>query len=224
MDISALLHNIALIALPLLFGITLHEAAHGWVAKQCGDRTAWLLGRVSLNPARHIDWFGTVFLPILMLVVSSFTFAFGWAKPVPITWQNLNNPRRDAALVAAAGPLANLVMAIFWACIAKLGLFVTTVSPTIPATWTAQFAYATGLFGINLNVLLMLLNLLPLPPLDGSRILSSLLPPALAAQYARLEPYGIWILLGLFALGGLNRLLLPPVFLVTSLIRQTIGV
>ncbi|OGT69562.1 MAG: peptidase M50 [Gammaproteobacteria bacterium RIFCSPHIGHO2_12_FULL_45_9] len=224
MDISALLHNIALIALPLLFGITLHEAAHCWVAKQCGDRTAWLLGRVSLNPARHIDWFGTVFLPILMLVVSSFTFAFGWAKPVPITWQNLNNPRRDAALVAAAGPLANLVMAIFWACIAKLGLFVTTVSPTIPATWTAQFAYATGLFGINLNVLLMLLNLLPLPPLDGSRILSSLLPPALAAQYARLEPYGIWILLGLFALGGLNRLLLPPVFLVTSLIRQTIGV
>ena len=120
MSFENIIHIIAVIILPLLFAITLHEAAHGWVASKLGDKTAKMLGRVTLNPMKHIDWFGTVILPLLMLVLSQFTFAFGWAKPVPVTWENLHKPRRDMALVAIAGPMSNFFMALLWAAIAKL--------------------------------------------------------------------------------------------------------
>lgn len=205
-----IIQRIVLMILPLIFAITLHEAAHGWVAMKLGDKTALMLGRVSLNPVRHIDLFGTVILPILMLLVSP--FLFGWAKPVPITYQNLNKPKRDMALVALAGPLANLLMAILWALIARLasqpfflhaGGFVTTA---------AQFFVLVGQYGVMINVVLMVLNLVPLPPLDGSRVVASLLPngPVLAA-YSRIEPYGVWILLALLVTGVLAYVIFPPI-------------
>lgn len=196
------LHTVAVIILPLLFAITLHEAAHGWIAMKCGDKTALMMGRVTLNPAKHIDPFGTVILPIALLVLSNFTMAFGWAKPVPITWQNLKNPRADKAWVALAGPGANLVMALFWAAIAKIASF-------YPASELAKFCYLMGIYGIGINGILMLLNLIPLPPLDGSRVISSLLPPRIAAKYDQIEPYGIWILLALLVFGLLGKILYP---------------
>lgn len=209
-------HIIAIIIIPLLFGITLHEAAHGWVAMKRGDKTALLMGRVTLNPIKHIDPIGTVLIPIAMLVLSHFTFAFGWAKPVPVTWQNLKNPRRDKAWVALAGPGANLLMALLWALIAKISLLSST-----PAM---QFLFTMGLFGITINVVLMLLNLIPIPPLDGSRVVSSLLPPRLAFQYDRIEPYGIWILLALLVFGLLGKILFPFVAYLTTFIRALFGI
>lgn len=196
------LHTIAIIILPLLFAITLHEAAHGWVAMKCGDKTALMMGRVTLNPAKHIDPFGTVILPIALLILSNFTMAFGWAKPVPVTWQNLKNPRADKAWVALAGPGANLLMALLWASIAKIAAF-------YPTSELAKFFYSMGIYGIGINIILMLLNLIPLPPLDGSRVISSLLPPRIAYKYDRIEPYGIWILLALLVFGVLGKILLP---------------
>src|SRR3990167_7061083 len=163
-----IVHVIAVIILPLLFAITLHEAAHGWVANKLGDKTALMLGRVTLNPIKHIDLFGTIILPILMLVLSKFTFAFGWAKPVPVNWQNLRKPRRDMALVAIAGPLANLLMALIWAAIAKVSvLFGGSTTNAVGKTF-ADFFYAAGTFGISINIILMVLNLIPIPPLDGN--------------------------------------------------------
>lgn len=196
------LHTIAVVILPLLFAITLHEAAHGWVAMKLGDKTALMMGRVTLNPAKHIDPFGTVILPIILLILSNFTMAFGWAKPVPITWQNLKNPRADKAWVALAGPGANLLMALLWALLAK-------ISSQYPLSELAKFLYLMGVYGIGINGILMLLNLIPLPPLDGSRVISSILPPRIAAKYDRLEPYGIWILLALLVSGLLGKILYP---------------
>ena len=223
MNFGNIIHLIAVIILPLLFAITLHEAAHGWIANKLGDKTALMMGRVTLNPIKHIDLFGTIILPILMLILSKFTFAFGWAKPVPVTWQNLKKPRRDMALVAIAGPMANLLMALFWAAIAKLSLVfgVGVVNPI--GKNVAAFFYNAGLFGISINVILMILHLIPIPPLDGSRIVSSILPPKASYMYSRIEPYGIWILLALLVFGLLGRILYLPVLNLSQFIRSIFG-
>jgi Zn-dependent protease len=223
MSFGNIIHIIAVIILPLIFAITLHEAAHGWVANKFGDKTALMMGRVTLNPIKHIDLFGTVILPIVMLVLSKFTFAFGWAKPVPVNWQNLKNPRRDMALVAIAGPLANLLMALIWAAIAKISLVFGESASGSVGKDVATFFFTAGLFGININVILLVLNLIPIPPLDGSRIISSLLPPNLARTYGKIEPYGIWILLALIVFGLLGRALYPPVFYLARLIKGLFG-
>lgn len=223
MSAGNIIHLIAVIVLPLLFAITLHEAAHGWIASKLGDKTALMLGRVTLNPLKHIDIFGTVILPLFMLILSKFTFAFGWAKPVPVNWESLNKPRRDMAFVAIAGPAANLLMALFWAAIAKISMLTNMNAGNVIVKDTATFFFAAGLFGININVILMLLNLIPIPPLDGSRIVSSLLSPSAARTYEKIEPYGIWILLGLLVFGLLGRLLYPPMLYLTAFIRSIFG-
>ncbi len=188
--------KIILWVIPLIFAITVHETAHGWIASKCGDPTAKLLGRLTLNPIKHIDPVGTIIVPAILFFLGG--FVFGWAKPVPITWRNLKNPRRDMALVAAAGPMANLAMALFWVAIAKLGM----------GFHSTPFAYM-GQIGISINLVLMLLNLVPIPPLDGSRIVASLLSPKMAYRFNQLEVYGFLILVLLLASGLLARLLGP---------------
>lgn len=188
--------KIILWVIPLIFAITVHETAHGWIASKCGDPTAKLLGRLTLNPIKHIDPVGTIIVPAILFFLGG--FVFGWAKPVPITWRNLKNPRRDMALVAAAGPMANLAMALFWVAIAKLGM----------GFHSTPFAYM-GQIGISINLVLMLLNLVPIPPLDGSRIVASLLSPKMAYRFNKLEVYGFLILVLLLASGLLARLLGP---------------
>lgn len=225
MNYGDIIHLIAVIILPLLFAITLHEAAHGWVASKLGDKTALMMGRVTLNPVKHIDPLGTLILPILMLILSKFTFAFGWAKPVPVTWQNLRKPRRDMALVAFAGPFVNLLMALLWAAIAKVSLTLGSGAEESILRNATVFFYNAGIFGILINVVLMILNLIPLPPLDGGRIVSAILPPkgAAAYSYSKIEPYGIWISLGLLVFGLLGRILLPPVIHLSQFIRSLFG-
>src|SRR3990167_1977450 len=195
-NISSLIQLICIAAIPLIFAITLHEAAHGWIASKLGDQTASIQGRVSLNPARHIDLFGTIILPLTMLILGG--FIFGWAKPVPIAWQNLRNPRRDMALVAIAGPGANLLMAILWGVIAKISHIIFLNLHAHEALRSiALFFHLTSRFGIMINCVLLVINLIPIPPLDGSRVVSSLLPPPIAQKYNRLEADGLWIFLGL---------------------------
>jgi len=190
-------------ALPVLFAITLHEVAHGWTARHFGDMTAAQLGRLSLNPIKHIDPIGTILVPAVLLFLGG--FVFGWAKPVPVNMFHLRNPKRDMAVVAAAGPAANLVMALVWALIAKLG-----VSMYGSVDWVALPLIYMGQAGIAINLILMLLNLLPLPPLDGGRVVAGMLPDNLSYQYGRIEPLGLFILLGLLALGVLGKILSPP--------------
>ncbi len=210
MDLINNVQLLAVMVLPVLFAITVHEAAHGWIAKHLGDRTAEMLGRVTLNPLRHIDPVGTILVPLGIFVLSSLAggvgFLFGWAKPVPITWRNLRHPRRDMALVAAAGPGANLVMAILWGLAIKLGVGLEQTWE-----WVAYPLGLMGVFGVLINVWLMVLNLFPLLPLDGGRVLNALLPPRWSASFSRLEPYGLFILLGLLVTGILARILLPAV-------------
>ncbi len=194
---------IAINAIPLVFAITLHEAAHGYVAGMFGDRTAWMLGRVSLNPARHIDPIGTIAVPLVMLVLSSGGFMFGWAKPVPVNFENLRRPKQDMLWVAAAGPGANLLMLVIWLLVAK-GLLLSGGSGM---AWEFWIRVADA--GIIWNISLAILNLFPLLPLDGGRILVSLLPGRLAYAYSRLEPYGMFILLFLVATPILGWILGP---------------
>lgn len=195
-----LIQQIAVYALPVIFAITLHEAAHGYAAKHFGDTTAYMLGRISVNPLRHIDPIGTVLVPLVTLALGG--ILFGWAKPVPVNFGRLANPKRDMLWVAAAGPAANLAMALAWAALLKLTL---ALPPTAYALPLAEMARA----GITVNGVLMLLNLLPLPPLDGGRIAVSLLPHTLAWRFARIERFGFVILLGLMFVGGLERILTP---------------
>jgi Zn-dependent protease len=197
------LQQLSVMALPLLLAITLHEAAHGLIAEKFGDKTARRLGRVSLNPLRHIDPLGTVALPLLMYFTTG--FIFGWAKPVPVDWRNLRNPRRDMAWVALAGPAANLLMMVLWGLISRIGFHMHNAG----MEWVAMPLMYMGGFGLLINAILMILNLFPLPPLDGGRILVSLLPPAAARHVAAIEPYGIIILILLLASGILSYLIDP---------------
>jgi Zn-dependent protease len=197
-----LVQQLAALALPLIFAVTLHEAAHGWMARRLGDPTAEMLGRVTLNPLRHIDLLGTLVVPTLMYLTTH--FLFGWAKPVPVTWQNLRKPGRDMALVAAAGPGANLLMALFWAIVAKTGYALEGASH-----WLSGPLMEMGKLGIWINAILMVLNLLPILPLDGGRILAAALPPRVSARFARLEPWGIFIVVGLLLTGILGAVLGP---------------
>ncbi len=209
MNLDQTVQSVAIAILPLIFAITLHEAAHGWVASKCGDKTALMMGRVTLNPVKHIDLIGTIILPIVLLFVGG--FIFGWAKPVPVAWQNLRHPRRDMALVALSGPAANFLMALIWAAIAKIAALYLVGSHQVWIASAGQFFQAAGSFGIFINCVLLILNLLPIPPLDGSRVISSLLPPKAAHVYEQLEAYGIWILLALLVFGILGFILWPPI-------------
>ena len=193
-----IIYMLAVNAIPLLTAITLHEAAHGYAARMFGDRTAEMLGRISLNPIKHIDWIGTVAVPALTLAIGG--FFFGWAKPVPVNFNNLRNPKTDMIWVAAAGPASNLVMAIGWALILKFN--------DIPAIDAISRA------GVAWNVGLMVLNLLPILPLDGGRILAGLLPGPLSYKFSRLEPYGMFIVLGL-AIAGVLGVILSPLYRIT---------
>jgi Zn-dependent protease len=196
MNIDALIQNIALGAIPVLFAITLHEAAHGYVARHFGDMTAYAQGRISLNPLRHIDPVGTILLPLLMLFMGT-GILFGWAKPVPVNFSALRHPKKDMLWVALAGPAANLFMALFWGAMYKVAFM-------FPGSYFAEPLLGMADFGVTINAVLMVLNLLPLPPLDGGRIAISLLPHRQAYQLARMEPYGIiiLILLAVVPLGG----------------------
>ena len=190
--------------IPLLFAITLHEAAHGWVASKLGDHTARMMGRVTLDPTKHIDPIGTIAIPLVLLLSSS-GFIFGWAKPVPINFSALRNGKNGMIWVALAGPGANIVMAICW-------LFVMIIAIKMNITVLIEM----GRVGILVNCVLAVFNLLPIPPLDGSRVISALLPNRLAYQYNQLEQYGLYILLGLMFLGGFNYLVRPWVELILS--------
>ena len=208
MDFNLLVQTIAIYALPVLFAITLHEAAHGYVARHFGDMTAHAQGRISLNPLRHIDLVGTIAVPIAILVAAKLAggagYLFGWAKPVPVNYSALRRPRQNMLWVAAAGPAANLAMALGWALLLK-------IADALPVSPLSMPMHLIGLAGIQVNVVLMVLNLLPMLPLDGGRILASLLPHRMAGQYARLEPWGFPILLLLMFSGYLGVLLSPVV-------------
>ncbi len=199
-----IIQTIAIWVLPVLFAITVHEAAHGWMAKRLGDSTAMMLGRLTLNPIKHIDPIGTILVPVVLLISGS-GFLFGWAKPVPVTWENLKNPRRDMALVALAGPASNLIMAIMWAIVAKVAIEIDGGGGVL------QPLILMGLAGIQINIILMVLNLLPIPPLDGGRIVTGLLPGPMAWQFSRIEPFGLFILIGLLLIGVLWQILGPVV-------------
>ncbi|MDF2530340.1 MAG: hypothetical protein K0Q57_1220 [Gammaproteobacteria bacterium] len=205
--------------IPLVFAITLHEVAHGWVASYCGDKTAKMLGRLTLNPIKHMDILGTLVLPITLLLLSGGRFAFGWAKPVPVDWRNLKSPRWQMPLIALSGPLANILMAIIWALIAKLGLTMQASNP-----WAGLILLNMGMSGIMINLVLGVLNLIPIPPLDGSRIFSSFLSPKASYSYSKLERYGFIILILLMVTNILPKLIWPPVQILASLISHAVGI
>lgn len=190
--------------LPVVFAITVHEVAHGWVAKQYGDNTADMLGRLTVNPIKHIDLVGTLLLPGILLLTGT-GFIFGWAKPVPVDPRNFKQPRQNMAVVALAGPVANFLMALGWALLARIGVTLDVEAISTPLIYS-------GVAGISINLVLALLNLLPIPPLDGSRILSGLLPDKWAWQYNKLERFGFLIVILLLASNLLNVILAYPMF------------
>ncbi len=200
-----LIQKIAIFALPVIFAITLHEAAHGYVARFFGDMTAALQGRITANPLKHIDPIGTLLVPLVILMASKLfggsAILFGWAKPVPVNFANLRRPKKDMLWVAAAGPGINFLMGVFWALMIQMGV--------VLANGFSTPLMLMGAAGVFINVILMALNLLPLPPLDGGRIAVSLLPHKAAYTYSKIEPYGFFILLGLLFTGVLNIILWP---------------
>lgn len=208
MDLTQLVQTVAIYALPVLFAITLHEAAHGYVARHFGDMTAYAQGRISLNPARHIDLVGTIIVPVAILVLTKLSggagMLFGWAKPVPVNYSALRRPRQHMMWVAAAGPGANLAMALAWAAVLKS-------ADVLPVNYFTSPALLMAKAGIEVNVILMLLNLLPILPLDGGRIVAGLLPSGLAWRYAKLEPWGFPILLLLLFSSALGVILAPMI-------------
>lgn len=211
MQTLSLAERIFSAAVPVLFAITVHEVAHGWVAARLGDPTAKRAGRLTLNPVKHIDPLGTVVVPLVMLALTS--FIFGWAKPVPVDWRNLRRPRRDMALVAAAGPGANLLMLALWT-LALASLFGAGGTLSYPSILLIEMAK----IGIIINTALIVLNLLPLPPLDGSRIVTAFLPPAAARKYNALERWGLLILVALILTGVLGAILIPPINFTLSIV------
>jgi len=217
MNELSLLQRIIVWILPVVFAITVHEVAHGWVAKKYGDNTADSQGRLTLNPIKHIDLLGTIIIPGLLLITGT-GFIFGWAKPVPVDPRNFKNPRADMAIVALAGPVSNLLMAIFWALIARVGMTIGS-----GAAMVAEPLIYTGIAGISINLVLALVNLLPIPPLDGSRILSGLLPNYWAWQYNKLERFGFIILLLLLSTNILGTILAYPLFIAQQLFFSIAG-
>ena len=218
MDFNEITKMVAVFAVPVIFAITLHEAAHGYVARHFGDTTAFMLGRVSLNPGRHIDLVGTVFLPLVTLFATGGRIMFGWAKPVPVNFHALRHPKRDMLWVALAGPAANLVMALGWAAALKIG--------ALSGLRQSDFLIQVPLAGVEVNLVFMALNLLPILPLDGGRVVVSLLPSPLARGFARLEPFGLPILLGLVVISsyGYNILgmFLEPVMVASKSVIATL--
>jgi len=219
MDVNQLVQTVAIYALPVLFAITLHEAAHGYVARHFGDMTAHAQGRISLNPIRHIDLVGTIIVPIVILLATKAAgtggFLFGWAKPVPVNYSALRKPRLHMAWVAAAGPGANLAMALLWALILKVVVLLPVSGFSVPLALMAEA-------GILVNLIFMCLNLLPILPLDGGRIVASLLPSRAAWQYSKLEPWGMPLLILLLLTNVLNFLLEPMVGASGALIRAIV--
>ncbi|MGB5427293.1 MAG: site-2 protease family protein [Gammaproteobacteria bacterium] len=209
----SLVQKIAIWVVPVVLGITVHEVAHGWIARKLGDNTAFMLGRLTLNPLKHIDPVGTILIPGMLLLLQA-GFLFGYARPVPINWRNLRRPKRDMALVAAAGPGANLLMALAWGLLIRLGL-------SLGETGIALIYM--GVAGITINIILMVLNLLPLPPLDGGRVMTGLLPGPWAYQFSRIEPYGFFILIGLLVTGVLGMVLWPVISVVMSMVVPVSG-
>jgi Zn-dependent protease len=202
--------------LPVVFAITVHEVAHGWVAKKLGDNTADRQGRLTLNPINHIDLVGTILLPGILLLTGA-GFIFGWAKPVPVDPRNFKSPRQDMMYVAMAGPISNLLMALGWAIIARIGVSLSDIEAVaLPLIYS-------GIAGITINLVLALINFLPIPPLDGSRIVAGLLPERMAWQYYRLEPYGFYLLLFLLISGGLGLILGYPMMLMQQLFFSLAG-
>lgn len=215
MNEFSLAQKIAIYLLPILSAIIVHEVAHGWVAEKFGDHTARLAGRLTLNPISHIDPVGTIVLPLLCLLLPG-GFIFGWAKPVPVDARNLRNPRSQMAMVAAAGPLSNLLMAVGWAFLAKLsGHF---------NQWSGLPLYYMGIAGMQINVMLGVLNLLPIPPLDGGRVVCHILPPRLGWKFSRIEPYGFFILIALMVTNILSLFLAPIIYFLLSFISNVVGV
>jgi len=217
------IQKLAIFVLPMVFAITVHEAAHGWVAKRLGDKTAEMLGRVTLNPLKHIDPVGTILVPLGLYLMTG--FMFGWAKPVPVNWNNLHQPKRDMGLVALAGPAANLLMALIWA----MTVYIGAISME-SFDWVALPLLLMGVAGVLINSVLMALNLLPILPLDGGRILYSLLPRKQAQVYSRSESYGLIVVVLLMVTGLLGVLLWPVVGLTiaalpaSDIVRQLIPV
>ncbi len=209
------LYTIAVWAPPVLLAITLHEAAHGWVAFKLGDSTASRLGRISINPLRHIDPIGTVVLPLALLFLSG--FVIGWAKPVPVDIRQFKQPILDMALVAVAGPISNFLMACCWAIVivfARLDIFGGQLT---------QFLAAMGAAGITINLILMVLNLIPIPPLDGGRVVAGIMPPMMAMKFMRIEPYGMWIIIALLFTGILGKFMWPVIQHFQALIELIFG-
>lgn len=202
MNYDAILQNLLIFALPVVFAITVHEAAHGYVARHYGDNTAYLLGRVTLNPVRHIDPLGTIVMPIMLYLATSGAFVFGYAKPVPVQFGRLRNPKRDMVWVALAGPLANLVQALLWGVAFYLLVAVGVTEPFFVKMCQA---------GMLVNVVMFAFNLFPLPPLDGGRVLVGLLPYKQAVLLSRVEPWGFFIVMGLVLAGVVGTLWLRPI-------------
>ena len=212
----SLVQKIIIAAIPIIFAITVHEVAHGWVASKLGDPTAKLAGRLTLNPVKHVDLLGTIAVPLIMIALTP--FAFGWAKPVPVDWRNLRQPRRDMALVAAAGPGANVVMLALWTLL--LSSMVTTGSDI---SYLSTLLIEMARVGIIINIVLIALNLLPLPPLDGSRIVTSFLSPGAAYKYNLLERWGLPILVVLIFTGVLGKILHPLIGFMLSIVNTLLG-
>ncbi len=213
-DLTNLIQLICLFAIPVIFAVTVHEACHGYVANYYGDRTAKMLGRLTLNPIKHIDLIGTIIIPLTLIVLNT-GLMFGWAKPVPVDPRNLKSPRRQLAIIAFAGPCSNFVMALAWALLAKIA--------TLIPFWFSTPLFLMATAGIQVNFILMLLNMLPLPPLDGSKILNSFLSGRAALLYDKIEPYGFIILILLLITGILNIILTPLFYNSLVLIRFIFG-
>ncbi len=215
MDASTI-QKITIWVLPVLLAVSLHEAAHAWMADRKGDPTARLLGRLTFNPLKHIDPIGTILVPVLMITFTG--FAFGWAKPVPIDARNLSNPKKDMMWVAMAGPASNFIMAIIWAIFLHISVLLLDSRSAI-----SLFFLLMPVAGITINVILGVLNLLPIPPLDGSRILSGMLSPRASQQYNKIEPYGFFIIIGLMVSGLLSYIIFPVISLVLIILSALSG-